>query len=155
MESLLPYLLLYEDDMLLLGACMTEIQSVKDDLTKVVDMKDVGETRRTLGMTITRYRPKRLIWLTQQDYVIIRLKRFKVENLKRTATPMALHFRLCSDQRPETEKKKADMHKIPYANIIDSIMYAMISTRPDVVQSVSVTSRFVENHGREHWSALK
>ena len=47
------------------------------------------------------------------------------------------------------------MQRIPYANIITSVMYAMISTRPDIAQAVSVTSRFMSNHGKEHWSALK
>lgn len=34
-------------------------------------------------------------------------------------------------------------------------MYAMISTRPEIAQAISVTSRFIANHGKEHWSALK
>ena len=47
------------------------------------------------------------------------------------------------------------MQKLPYASMIGSIMYAMISTRPDIAQAVSITSRFMSNHGKEHWSALK
>lgn len=47
------------------------------------------------------------------------------------------------------------MSKIPYSNIIGSVMYAMISTRPDIAHAVSVTSRYMSEHGKEHWSALK
>lgn len=47
------------------------------------------------------------------------------------------------------------MELIPYANIIGSLMYAMICTRPNVALAVSVTSRFMSDFGREHWSALR
>ncbi|XP_031279307.1 secreted RxLR effector protein 161-like [Pistacia vera] len=47
------------------------------------------------------------------------------------------------------------MEQGPYANVIRSIMYAMISTRPDLSFSMSLLSRFMSNPGSEHWSALK
>ena len=47
------------------------------------------------------------------------------------------------------------MQKILYASIVGSVMYAMISTRPDIAQAVSATSRYMSNHGSDHWSALK
>ncbi|XP_031265023.1 secreted RxLR effector protein 161-like [Pistacia vera] len=47
------------------------------------------------------------------------------------------------------------MESIPYANAIGSIMYSMISTRPDLSYSISLLSRFMSNPGCEHWNALK
>ena len=47
------------------------------------------------------------------------------------------------------------MQKIPYANIVGSIMYAMRSIRPDISQAISVTSRFMSDHGKDHWATLK
>jgi hypothetical protein len=47
------------------------------------------------------------------------------------------------------------MANIPYASTIGSIMYAMLSTRPDVALSLSLTSRFQSNPGVPHWSAVK
>ena len=148
-------LIFYVDDMLLAGACKKELQSVKDDLKAAFDMKDLGPAKRILGMIIVRDRQRKLIWLTQHDYVSRVLKRFKMENAKETATPLAQHFKLSIEQRPKSEAEAAEMQRIPYANIVGSIMYAMISTRPDVAQSISVISRFMANHGRHHWQALK
>ena len=34
-------------------------------------------------------------------------------------------------------------------------MYAMVCTRPDLAQSVSVVSRFMGEPGKEHWQAVK
>ena len=47
------------------------------------------------------------------------------------------------------------MDKIPYSNIVGSIMYTMICTRPDLSHAISVASRFMANPGMEHWQALK
>ncbi|KAL0396084.1 UNVERIFIED_CONTAM: Retrovirus-related Pol polyprotein from transposon TNT 1-94 [Sesamum calycinum] len=47
------------------------------------------------------------------------------------------------------------MEKIPYSNAIGSVMYLMVSTRPDIVYAVSCLSRFMSNPGTTHWEALK
>lgn len=47
------------------------------------------------------------------------------------------------------------MSKVPYANIIGSVMYVMICTRPDLAHAVSITSRYMSNLGRVHWQAFK
>ena len=62
---------------------------------------------------------------------------------------------MIAEQAPKSEDEEREIQKIPYANIIGSAMYAMISTRPDLAQTISVTSRYMSNHGKEHWSAIK
>jgi hypothetical protein len=47
------------------------------------------------------------------------------------------------------------MSDIPYAYAIDSIMYAMLSTRPDVALTLSLMSRYQSNPGMSHWSVVK
>ena len=47
------------------------------------------------------------------------------------------------------------MAKIPYANAVGSLMYAMVCTRPDIAYSMSLVSRFMSNPGKVHWQALK
>jgi len=47
------------------------------------------------------------------------------------------------------------MSKVPYASTIGSIMYTMISTRPDISYTLSVTSRYQSNPGESHWTAVK
>ena len=34
-------------------------------------------------------------------------------------------------------------------------MYAMVCTRPDMAHVVSVASRFMHNHDKQHWEAVK
>jgi hypothetical protein len=47
------------------------------------------------------------------------------------------------------------MSKVPYASAIGSIMYAMISTRPDVSYAISATSRQQADPGEDHWTSIK
>ena len=47
------------------------------------------------------------------------------------------------------------MSKVPYASAIGSIMYAMLCTRVDIAHALSVTSRFQQDSGESHWSAVK
>lgn len=47
------------------------------------------------------------------------------------------------------------MTRVPYASAVGSLMYAMVCTRPDIAQAVSVVSRYMSQPGKEHWQAVK
>jgi hypothetical protein len=47
------------------------------------------------------------------------------------------------------------MSDIPYASAIGSIMYAMLSTRPNVALALYLTSRYQSNPDMSHWNAVK
>jgi hypothetical protein len=47
------------------------------------------------------------------------------------------------------------MIKVPYASATGPIMYAMISTRPDVSYAQSATSMYQSDPGESHWIAVK
>ena len=54
----LIYLVLYVDDMLLIGNNKEIIEDVKTQLSSKFDMKDIGASNFILGMEIKRYRKK-------------------------------------------------------------------------------------------------
>ncbi|GKF94104.1 hypothetical protein Tco_0283804 [Tanacetum coccineum] len=47
------------------------------------------------------------------------------------------------------------MQNAPYASAVGSIMYAVRCTRPDVAFEQNITSRFQQNPGEPHWTAVK
>ncbi|XP_070056622.1 secreted RxLR effector protein 161-like [Nicotiana tomentosiformis] len=47
------------------------------------------------------------------------------------------------------------MSRVPYANVVSSLMYAMVCTRPDISHAIGVVSRYMHNPGKEHWQAVK
>lgn len=50
----------------------------------------------------------------------------------------------------KNEEERSSMNKIPYASVVESLVLAMIYTRPDLAHSVSVVSRYMSNLGLEH-----
>ena len=58
-------------------------------------------------------------------------------------------------QCPKSEKKKAEMRKVPYASAVNSLMYDMVYMRPNITFFVGAISRYMSNPGREHWAMVK
>lgn len=148
-------LLLYVDDMLIVGKDKIKIAALKKALSKSFAMKDLGAVKRILGMKITRDRSKRMLWVSQEDYIEKVLKRFNMHNAKPARVPLAGHFKLSKSQCPKNEEEKEEMNKVPYSSAVGSLMYAMVCTRPDIGYAVGVVSRFLSNPGKEHWEAVK
>nr|GEU33861.1 retrovirus-related Pol polyprotein from transposon TNT 1-94 [Tanacetum cinerariifolium] len=67
---------------------------------------------------------------------------------KPVPTPLAPHFKLSSHECPKFEEDKEDMSRVLYWNVVISLMYAMVCTRPDLAHAVSVVSRYMHNPGR-------
>ncbi|XP_071694754.1 secreted RxLR effector protein 161-like [Rutidosis leptorrhynchoides] len=131
------------------------LQDVKSWLGKCFSMKDLGDAAYILGIKIYRDRSKRLIGLSQSAYVDKILKRFKMEASKRGSLPMQPNVVLSKTQAPSTPKEVKRMIEVPYASAIGSIMYAMRCTRPDVSFALNMTSRYQQNPGDSHWTAVK
>ncbi|KAJ9567606.1 hypothetical protein OSB04_003572 [Centaurea solstitialis] len=153
--SIVTFLVLYVDDILLIGNNVPTLQSVKEWLSKCFQMKDLGEAAYILGIKIYRNRSKRLIGLSQSTYIDKVLKRFRMDESKKGFIPMQHGIVLSKTQCPVSSKDQDRMKSVPYASAIGSIMYAMLCTRPDVAYSVSVTSRYQQNPGEPHWVAVK
>ena len=73
-----------------------------------------------------------------------------MKDAKSVVTPLAPHFRLSGKQSPIIAEDKAYINNVPYASVVGSLMYAMVCTRPDISQAVSVVSRFMVNPGKAH-----
>jgi len=66
-------------------------------------------------------------------------------NYKPVNVPLAAHFTLSKLQYPTTESEKLKMENIPYTNLIGTIMYSVISNRPDLAFLISLLSRYLSN----------
>nr|GEU87497.1 hypothetical protein [Tanacetum cinerariifolium] len=128
--SYIAILNLYVNDILLMGNNISMLQDVKSYLGRSFVMKDLGEAAYILGIKIYRDRSKRTI-------------------------PMQEKLKLSKSQGASTFTEKQHMQNIPYASAVGSIMYAVRCTRLDVAFAQNMTSRFQQNPGEEHWTAVK
>lgn len=67
--SSVAFLILYVDDILLMGNDIELLESIKAYLNKCISMKDLGEAAYILGIKIYRDRSRRLIGLSQSTYL--------------------------------------------------------------------------------------
>ncbi|GJV60001.1 hypothetical protein Tco_1466101 [Tanacetum coccineum] len=131
------------------------LQSVKDYIGKCFAMKDLREATFILGIKIYRDRSKRLIVLGQNAYMDKFLKRYKMDNSKCGHIHMQERLDLNKTQGASTPKEVNRMKNVPYASAVGSIMYVVRCTRPDVAFAQNITSRFQQNPGELHWTAVK
>ncbi|XP_073130816.1 uncharacterized protein [Henckelia pumila] len=131
------------------------LQSTKVWLSSKFLMKDMGEASYILGIKIYRDRSKRMLGLTPATYIDTILRRFSMEESKRGHLPMCHEVSLSKSMCPKNDEEIEMMTRVPYASAIGSVMYGMISTRPDVAFALSVTSRYQANPGPMHWKAMK
>ena len=140
---------------LLIGNDIPTLQNVKSWLGKCFSIKDLGEAAYILGIKIYRDRSKRLIGLSQSAYIDKVLKLFSMQDSKRGYLPMSHGITLSKSQCPNTKDEQERISKIPYASAIESIMYVMLCTKPDVSYALSITSRYQSDPGESHWTAVK
>jgi hypothetical protein len=58
-------------------------------------------------------------------------------------------------QSPKTAQEFAAVKEKPYCEAVSLLMYASLSTRPDITYAVSILSKFTDNPGLVHWNTVK
>ena len=149
------FLVLYLDDILLIGDDVRVLSDVKGWLASQFQMKDLGKASYVLGTQLLRYRKNKFIALSQASYIDKILVRFSMQNFKKGNLPYRHGVHLSKEQYPKTSQEVEDLRRVPYASAVGSLMYAMLCTRPDICFVVGVASRYQSNLGLDHWVAVK
>ena len=145
------FLVLYVNDILLIGNDVGVMSSVKVWLSSQFDMKDLGEAKFILGIKLWLDRKNKMLGLSQTGYIDKVLERFSMQNFKKGLLPFRYRVPLSDDQRPQTFEEENIMRQVPYASAVGILMYAMLCTRPDICYSVGMVSRYQSNLGHKHW----
>ena len=89
--------------------------------------------------------------LTQKAYLQKVLQKFLIgDEAKSVGSPLAPHFKLSARMSPKTIDDREYMSHIPYTSAVGSLMYAMVCTRPDMSQAMSMLSRYMHDLGKGH-----
>ncbi|GKE23099.1 retrotransposon protein, putative, ty1-copia subclass, partial [Tanacetum coccineum] len=108
--SYVTFLILYIDDILIMGNNILMLQDVKSYLGRCFAMKDLGEVAYILGIKIYKDRSKRLIGLCQSAYIEKILKIYYMENSKRGTIP--------KQEKLKFSKSQGDAHWTDVKNIL-------------------------------------
>ncbi|GJY70606.1 zinc finger, CCHC-type containing protein [Tanacetum coccineum] len=136
---------LYVDDMLIFGTDQDQVNKTKEFLSSNFDMKDLGEAEVILGIRIKR--GNNGISISQSHYIEKILTKFNFANCSPVYTPVDPTVKF-------QPNKGTPMFQLEYSRAIGCLMYAMISTRPDIAFFVGKLSRYTSNPNALHWQAL-
>ena len=75
-----------------------------------------------------------------------------MQNVKPVTTPLTSQFRISSALCPQLDEDVDYLSRVPYSNVVGSLVYAMVSSRPDLAFAIS---KCMEKLGKKHWKAVQ
>jgi hypothetical protein len=127
---------LYVDDLIFIGNDVVMFKEFKKSMMIEFEMSDLGMMHYFLGIEVVE--SANGIFVSQKKYVQDILDRFQMRDCNPVNTLTEFGLRLNKDH----ERKKVD--NTLYKQIVSNLMY-LIGTRPDIMYSVSLISRYMEN----------
>ena len=138
--------MVYIDDILFMSQDPDKIENFKIHLNRELEIKYVGLVKYCLGINFQS--ENGLVGMNQSTYIKELLDRFGMTDAKPVSCPMDVSIRL----------QKADKcceDEFPYRELVGSLMYLATSTRPDIANSVSQLSQYLNCFDKTHWTAAK
>ena len=137
-------LLIFVDDILITGWDKCEILKTIEFLQSNIEIRNLGFPKKFLGVDIERNEQK--MTLKQSNYIVESTEKFPIGKAS-YSTPMEINLRL---KKPD----KID-ERIPLREILGTIMYLAVCTRPDVSYAVNYLCRFQDTPTSEIFKYAK
>ena len=136
-----------------------KLDEIKSNLSRVSQMKDLGEPKNFLGMTIQRDRKHKNIIIHQETYTEKVLQKFDMESCNPQSTPMVTRQVQNRNKRCKldcvTLEEKSEIKKVPYREAIGSLKYLANVTRPDIAYAVNYLAKKQLEPTEDDWNDVK
>ncbi|KAL6318435.1 hypothetical protein AAG906_041201 [Vitis piasezkii] len=138
-------LIIYVDDMIIIGNDEEEISKLQEHLATEFEMKNLGGLKYFLGIEVAR--SKRGIFLSQRKYVLDLLSETGMLDCRPADTPVVQNhgLREFPNQTPTNKER--------YQRLVGKLIY-LSHTRPDIAYAVSLVSQFMHCPSEDHMSAV-
>jgi hypothetical protein len=118
-------------------------------LRATYDVRFLGELKWFLGIRVIRDRSQRRIWLMQDSFIDKVAAKYNIAQTSRAYPVVPL---VDGNIGPSIEDPDEQRTKL-YQELVGSLAYISMYTRPDVAQTHSELSRYLQNPGQKHVSA--
>ena len=148
-------LVIWVDDFLALSTNDNLNDDVETELNKHFEVKSLGKPKLLLGIKINI--GEDFISLCQTIYIDFLLDKYGLTDANPLSTPMDPNVKLDLEAEYHGEAKTRAYTKIEhgYAQLIGSLMYLALATRPDISYAVNRLAQFTSNPKAIHWTAVK
>lgn len=141
------FLVLYVDDTLLVSNNKERLSELKTALTNEFEMKDLGQVANFMGLRIRIDRDKQELYIDQSKYALSILEKFEMDHCHPKFIPM--------EPKLQLERSEVSDCDQPYRELLRSLMYLMLGTRPDLCYAISKLSRYQDCYDEVHFTYLK
>jgi hypothetical protein len=131
----------YVDDVILAGRNEDHIKEVKRILAEKFDLKDLGELKYFLGVSVHIRREKEEVWIGQPLYIESILKKFGMDMAKAISTPVDACTKL---QKATPQCERVD--PVLYQSAVGSLLYISTNISSDITMLSIVLLVFVQIH---------
>lgn len=153
------YMLVYVDDLLIMGKNASKIDNVKSSLKETFSIHDLGEVRNFLGSEIKVNKEMHTLKMTNVKKIEDLAREYGVPETGNTVeTPMATGFVPTANTHTSGLGKEMLGSGVPlpeghrYLELIGSLQFLATTTRPDIAQAIGVLSRFRGSPTTSHWN---
>ena len=136
------FLVLYVDDILLAISDVSLLLEIKKFLSSKFDMKDLGEASFVLGIEIHRDRSKGVLGLSQKTYMENILKKFCMHKYSPSSASIVKGDKYEDFKCPRNQYEIDQMEVVSYASAVESLQYAQVCMRPDLIFVTGLLGRF-------------
>ena len=140
-EGKIVVLIVYVDDIILIGDDNPKLERLKKALTREFEIKDLGPLKYFLGMEFAR--SKKGIFISQKKYILDLLREIGLLECKGAKTPLEPNLKL----QPTSPVEVIDKEK--YQHLVGRLIY-LSHTSPDIAFVVSMVSQFMHSPNQGH-----
>ncbi|KAG1659195.1 hypothetical protein FOA52_005673 [Chlamydomonas sp. UWO 241] len=142
--------IVHVDDMLVVGRPKI-VAHTKHMLSQAFTTTDMGPAAFYTGIDIERDREHRTLKLKQRRYTIDVIERFGLVDAKTKAQPISPTTKLSKSVGELLDEK----HRHLFMELLGSLLYLAVCTRPDISQTVGVLARYMSCPTTAHLEAAK
>lgn len=122
------------------------------------EIKEVANAHVVLGMRVTRDRKARTLKLDQEVYIRRMLEQHGMANCKPAPTPQEERSAKRAASEPAEDEVEEDVDggwRSHYGSVVGGLLYAALSTRPDIAYAASIRARAISKPSWSDWVAAK
>ena len=143
------------DDFTIIADSDKSANNFQDELEKHVELVRLGPISWLLGTTVERNLEKHSIILGQEAFIGQIITRFGLDDARICSTPLNPNVDLTPGSDHVSSTLLSPSEKTTYREMIGSLMYLSVMTRPDITFAVSTLSKYLESPTTTHIIAVK
>lgn len=148
-EGKLIIVALYVDDIIIASNNIQLTENFITALKDNFDIRDMGIPKHCIGLEVNVKKDE--ISISQPGYIVNLVKKYGLENSKPVKIPMQPNIKL--EKEPSISGEAEKVEEKYYQEIIGSLLYLSLYSRPDITCAVNMLSQFSKDPRKQHLNA--